>query len=165
MTTSKPEIPIRRVLRDPILLLAFGFASGCARKAPGTFGTLAAVPLYLLAQSLLSTAAFALLTLLMFLAGIWICERASQILQFDDHPGVVWDEFVGYFITMIAAPPGWLWIVLGFIVFRLFDIWKPWPVNLADQKIKGGFGIMADDTLAGVYAWLTLQTIAFFAGS
>ena len=103
--------------------------------------------------------------LLMFLAGIWICEQASQILKVHDHPGIVWDEFVGYFITMIAAPPGWIWIVIGFILFRLFDILKPWPIRLIDQQIKGGFGIMADDVLAAVYAWLVLQGFAAVLGT
>jgi phosphatidylglycerophosphatase A len=74
----------------------------------------------------------------------------------------VWDEIVGYLITMAAAPSGWLWIVLGFVLFRLFDILKPWPVSLADKKLHGGFGVMLDDVIAGLYALLVLQLIAYF---
>jgi phosphatidylglycerophosphatase A len=161
MITSRRNIPPRKVLRNPILLLAFGFGSGCLPKAPGTFGTLVAIPLYILARFFLPAhAGFAVLTLLLFIAGIWLCERASRILRVHDHPGIVWDEIVGYFITMIAAPPGWIWIIAGFILFRIFDILKPWPVSLVDKQIEGGFGIMADDVMAAVYAWLSLQILA-----
>lgn len=166
MITSRRNVSIRQVLRNPTLFLAFGFGSGCLPKAPGTFGTLAAIPLYLLAQWLLpSYAAFAVLTLVMFIAGIWLCEQASRILRVHDHSGIVWDEFVGFFITMIAAPPGWLWILAGFILFRIFDVLKPWPVSQIDKQIEGGFGIMADDVMAAVYAWLVMQVLAaLFSG-
>jgi phosphatidylglycerophosphatase A len=78
-----------------------------------------------------------------------------------DHPGIVWDEFVGFWITMLAAPAGWLWLLLGFVLFRLFDIWKPWPIRVLDEKVESGLGIMLDDVLAGVYALLVLQGAAF----
>lgn len=79
-----------------------------------------------------------------------------------DHGGIVWDEFVGYWITMIAAPAGWLWILIGFVLFRIFDIWKPWPIKTADKVIGGGFGIMIDDVMAGVYALICLQLLNIF---
>ena len=83
------------------------------------------------------------------------------MLGVHDHGGIVWDEFAGYFITMIAAPPGWIWIVVGFVLFRLFDIFKPWPASWADRSIKGGFGIMLDDIFAGAYAWALMYAIAW----
>ena len=165
MTTSvsstRLQMRFSELVRNPILLFATGFGAGLMPWAPGTWGTLVAVLLCWLAQLWLSNFAFALLTLLLFLFGVWLCERTNEILQTDDHAAIVWDEFVGFFITMIAAPSGVLWLVVGFVLFRLFDIVKPWPVNLADKKLKGGFGVMADDVLAGAYAWLSLQIIVF----
>lgn len=158
MTTSS-ENPCSQVWRNPVHFLAMGFGSGCAPKAPGTFGTLAALPLYWWLQGL-ALPAYLLLTVLAFSVGIWLCGRTSRDLGIHDHPGIVWDEIVGYFVTMTAAPPGWSWIIAGFVLFRLFDIVKPWPIAWVDKRISGGFGIMFDDVLAGIYAWLTLQALA-----
>ncbi|MFC6670195.1 phosphatidylglycerophosphatase A [Marinobacterium aestuariivivens] len=152
-----------QVLRNPIHLLAFGFGSGLAPKAPGTFGTLAAVPLYLLLAPL-SLPVYLLVLVLATALGIFLCDRTARDLGVHDHPGIVWDEFVGFWITMLAVPLQWYWIVAGFALFRLFDIWKPWPVRLADRRVSGGFGIMLDDILAGLYAWLVLQLLVYLAG-
>jgi len=161
MTHKNPKIPDlnRKVLSSPVNFLAFGFGSGLAPFAPGTFGTLAAVPLYLLMQPL-SLPMYLLLVAVVSVVGIWICDKASESLGVHDHSGIVWDEFAGYFVTMIAAPKGWIWIVIGFSLFRLFDIWKPWPISILDKKVQGGFGIMVDDLLAGIYALVCLQLIA-----
>ena len=124
--------------------------------AAGTCGTLIAIPLYLLLAQL--PLPFYLLVLLAaFGLGIYLCGYTSGALGVHDHPGIVWDEFVGFWITMIAAPTGWLWIVAGFVLFRFFDIVKPWPVKVADKKMRGGFGIMFDDVLAGLYALAVIQ--------
>jgi len=152
---SAPKIS-PRLLLNPVHFLSLGFGSGLAPVAPGTFGTLAAVPLYLLAEPL-SLTAYILLTVFMLLAGIALCSNTSRTLGVHDHGGIVWDEITGYFITMIAAPPGWIWMVTGFALFRLFDIWKPWPIGWLDQKISGGTGIMLDDVAAGIYALLVMQ--------
>jgi phosphatidylglycerophosphatase A len=144
------------VWRNPVHFLAFGLGSGASPKAPGTAGTLAAVPLwYLLAQTPL--AMYLLLVLLAFVIGIWLCGRTSRDLGVHDHGGIVWDEFVGYWITMIAVPVDWIWALVGFILFRLFDIWKPWPIGPVDRHVHGGLGIMLDDVLAGIMAALVLQ--------
>lgn len=149
------------VWRNPIHFLAFGLGSGAAPKAPGTFGTLAAVPLwYLMAQT--SLPVYLVLTLAAFVIGIWLCGRTSRDLGVHDHGGIVWDEFVGYWITMIAVPADWIWALLGFILFRLFDIWKPWPIRPVDRRVHGGLGIMLDDVLAGVFAALVLQGLILF---
>ncbi len=147
-------------LKDPVNFLAFGLGSGCAPKAPGTFGTAAAVLFYLPLQYL-SIWLYLGFIVVTFALGVWLCDRASKTLGVHDHGGIVWDEFVGYWITMIAAPAGWVWILVGFLLFRLFDIWKPWPIKVADNVIEGGFGIMIDDVLAGIYALICLQILAY----
>ncbi|WP_417551831.1 phosphatidylglycerophosphatase A [Marinomonas fungiae] len=151
------------VWRNPIHFLAFGCGSGTVDKAPGTFGTLAAIPLYLLIQDL-SVSNYFLVLILSALAGIFICGKTSHDLGVHDHSGIVWDEFVGYWITMWMAPEGWSYIVLGFILFRIFDIWKPWPISLADKHVHGGFGIMFDDILAGIFAFFALQGVVQLVG-
>lgn len=150
-------------MKDPVQLLAFGFGSGLAPVAPGTFGTLAAIPFYLVLQTL-SLPLYLVVVLISAVAGIWICGYAAKQLGVHDHPGIVWDEFVGLWITMIAAPVGWLWLVIGFVLFRIFDILKPWPIRWIDRKVEGGFGIMLDDILAGVFAAVVLQLIAAVSG-
>jgi phosphatidylglycerophosphatase A len=152
--------PTARLLRNPVHLLSFGFGSGLAPKAPGTFGTLAAVPLYLLLSDV-SLPVYLAVVVLGALLGIWLCGYTAHRLGEHDHPSIVWDEVVGYFITMIAAPAGWSWLLLGFLLFRLFDILKPWPIRWVDRHVHGGFGIMLDDVLAGAMAWLVLQGIAW----
>jgi len=148
-------------LTDPVHLLALGFGSGLSPKAPGTVGTLAAVPLYWLVSGW-PWQAYGLLLLIAALAGIWLCDRTARDLGVHDHPAIVWDEFVGFGITMLLAPAGWLWIASGFALFRLFDVLKPWPISWCDRHVHGGLGIMLDDILAGVLAWLSLQGIAWW---
>ncbi|MBU0499950.1 MAG: phosphatidylglycerophosphatase A [Gammaproteobacteria bacterium] len=142
-------------LRNPIHLLAFGFGSGTAPVAPGTFGTLAAVPLYLF-MAPLPLPLYLGITLAAFLLGIYLCGRTSRDLGIHDHSGIVWDEFVGFWVTMTAVPLGWEEVLAGFVLFRLFDILKPWPIGWLDRRMEGGLGIMLDDLLAGVYAWVIL---------
>jgi phosphatidylglycerophosphatase A len=149
-------VAVKPRLTDPVQFLAFGFGSGLAPRAPGTVGTLAAVPLYLLfaGQPLWL---HALIIVAAALIGVWLCGVASARLGVHDHPGIVWDEFVGLWIACFALPPEWPWLVAAFAVFRVFDIAKPWPISWVDEHAKGGFGIMADDLLAGVFACLTLH--------
>lgn len=144
------------MLRNPLHLLSLGLGSGLSPVAPGTCGTLLAIPPYLLLAQL-SLPYYLLAVLLAFAAGIYLCGYTSTALGVHDHSGIVWDEFVGFWITMIAVPPTWQWILAGFVLFRLFDIVKPWPVKVADANMKGGFGIMFDDVLAGLYALVGLQ--------
>ncbi len=140
---------------------AFGFGSGLAPKAPGTFGTLAAVPIYWLLQDL-AWPIYGTWLIVTFALGVYWCDRSSKQLGVHDHGGIVWDEFVGYWITMFLAPAGWLWMLLGFVLFRFFDIIKPWPIGWLDRKVGGGLGIMIDDVLAGVYSFIVLQACVYF---
>ena len=137
---------------------ACGFGTGAARYAPGTFGTAAGIPFYWLMQGI-SLPLYLGVTLILFIVGVWICGRTARALGVHDHPGIVWDEIVGFLVTMTLAPPGWVWWLSGFILFRLFDIVKPWPIRILDQRVGGGFGIMIDDVLAGIYAAVCLQLL------
>jgi len=150
----------KQLFKNPNHLFAFGFGSGLAKKAPGTFGTFAAIPFFLLLQNL-SWPLYLSWLLVTFALGVLWCDRSSKAMGVHDHGGIVWDEFVGFWITMFMAPAGWVWILVGFVLFRFFDILKPWPINWLDKKVHGGFGIMIDDVLAGIYALLVLQLIAF----
>jgi phosphatidylglycerophosphatase A len=149
-----------RPFRSPVQFLAFGFGSGLSPKAPGTMGTLAAIPLYLLLATL-PLPAYSLAVLVAAVLGIWICGRASRELGVHDHGGIVWDEFVGFWITMWAVPSGLLWVVAGFALFRLFDVLKPWPISWCDRHVHGGFGIMVDDVLAGVISCGLLHLLQY----
>lgn len=152
----------RKVWRDPRCFLAFGLGSGLVPIAPGTVGTLAAVLLYFLLQPL-GLVSYLAATALLFVVGVGLCGHAARALGVHDHSAIVWDEFVGFLITMAAAPAGWPWPLVGFVLFRFFDIVKPWPISWVDRNVKGGLGIMIDDALAAVPAWFLLQAAALWA--
>lgn len=151
------------LIKRPTVLLAFGFGSGLSPVGPGTLGTLLAVPMYLM-LTLLPIEWYVGFVGATAFAGVYICGYASSQLGVHDHPGIVWDEFVGFWITMIAAPPDWYWLLAGFIIFRMIDIIKPWPISVADRKVHGGFGIMLDDVLAGLLSLGCMQVAVFFWG-
>ena len=153
MTISKKEI-----LCNPIFLLAFGFGSGFAPKAPGTAGTLLAVLIHLILVNLPpwihGTIIFAA-----FFIGIWICGRTAEYLGVHDHEGIVWDELVGYWLMMFLVPSNWLWVSFGFVLFRILDVFKPWPISVVDRQVGGGLGIMLDDLLAGVMGAVCIHAL------
>ncbi|WP_324779249.1 phosphatidylglycerophosphatase A family protein [Thiobacillus sedimenti] len=137
----------------PAHLIAFGFGTGLAPKAPGTVGTLLGLPLYwLVAAAAPGTAARLTLLVAAFLVGVWACARAGRALGVADHGGIVWDEIVAFALMLLFTPAGWAWTTAAFALFRLFDILKPWPIRLADRRLKNGFGVMFDDLLAAGYA-------------
>ncbi|MEK6806519.1 MAG: phosphatidylglycerophosphatase A [Pseudomonadota bacterium] len=163
-----PKPPARLILTTPEHLIAFGFGSGLSPVAPGTAGTLAAIPLWLaLCWLPLPLYAAALVALILF--GIWVCGESARLLGIPDCPGIVFDEIAGFCIA--ATPlilgislPFWPGLLLAFVLFRIFDILKPWPIRWLDSQVHGGFGIMLDDLFAGVYsaavlwgvnAWMT----------
>lgn len=154
---TEPEL--RRIaLRTPAGFLAFGFGSGLARHAPGTAGTLVAVPLaWLLKQ--LPAGWYGPAVLVTFLAGVYICGVASRALGRKDPGGIVWDEMVGYWLTVALVPVTWAWWLAAFALFRFFDILKPWPITVAEKRLGGGLGIMFDDIVAALYAMIILGVV------
>ncbi|MDR1921264.1 MAG: phosphatidylglycerophosphatase A [Candidatus Adiutrix sp.] len=157
MSEKRPDRPPWSAAR----LIYTGLGLGLAPKAPGTFGTLLGLPLYWLLGGL-AWPLYLAAVLAIFLIGWRAAETAERDLGLHDAPQVVIDEAAGYLTTMFLAPAlPWapLW---GFAFFRLFDILKPWPVSWADQKVPGGLGVMADDILAGLYAWLALRATHLF---
>ncbi len=148
-------------LKNPVHLLATGFGSGLAPFAPGTFGTLAAIPFFYLFHAYLSEQGYIIMLVISALAGIYICGKTAKDCGVHDHGSIVWDEFVGLWLTLLFIPsPHWLWVVIGFVYFRFFDIIKPFPIGLIDKRVKGGFGIMVDDVIAGFFAFVCLQMTA-----
>lgn len=155
MTTS----PDRHfLLRHPAHFLALGFGSGLARIAPGTFGTLVALPLFLGLTALPHGFHLPVIALL-FIAGIPICGKAGAALGVTDHGGIVWDEVVAMLLVLEFTPRAWTWWLAAFVLFRLFDIWKPFPIRQCDARLKGGFGVMFDDLLAAIYAIAALYAL------
>jgi phosphatidylglycerophosphatase A len=145
----------RKVLTDPVHVLAFGFGTGLAPKAPGTFGSLPGVLLAWLTLGLALQWRL-LIAAVLVLAGIWICGTSAKRLGIHDHPGIVWDEITGMYLTLLVAAPQISAWALGFGLFRLFDIWKPWPIRDLDHRLAGGVGIMLDDLVAALYAVILL---------
>jgi phosphatidylglycerophosphatase A len=152
---SFPAPSFRQILRNPIHFLAFGFGSGLSPKAPGTAGTLVALLLWPFLAELPLTA-YLLVVAVASIAGFYLCGKTARDLGVHDHPGIVWDEIAGFWLAMTAVPVTWYWMLAGFVLFRLFDIWKPWPISWLDKEVEGGVGIMVDDLLAGVFAWIIL---------
>ena len=140
-----------RLMREPVHLIAFGFGAGLSPWAPGTFGTLVAIPIVLFVMQF-GFAAHLGFALFASVFGIYVCGESARRLAVHDHPGIVWDEIAGFAFTMLAVPANPYWTVAGFTLFRILDIWKPWPIREADHSLHGGLGIMLDDILAGVFA-------------
>jgi len=158
-TYTVPPIP-DSVWRNPWHFIAFGFGVGTIPIAPGTFGTLIAVPFYLF-LSTYSNTTYLIITILFTVFSVWLCEKVSREIHIQDHQGMCIDEIVGYLVTMLYAPYGWGWIILGFILFRIFDIWKPWPIRQIDHQMQNGFGMILDDTIAGIYSMILIQLLAW----
>jgi len=142
---------VRTVLRDPVHLLAFGLGTGLSPYAPGTVGSLlgvliawAALPLTLPPKIGIAAALVA--------AGVWLCGESARRIGVHDHPGIVWDEIAAMYLVLLWLPFDPFWWSAGFLLFRLFDIWKPWPISDLDHRMTGGAGIMLDDLVAALYA-------------
>lgn len=145
-------------LKNPVHLLAFGFGSGAAPRAPGTWGSLAAIPFWY-GFAWLPPVAYWVVVALAFLVGIWLCGKTATDLKVHDHGGIVWDEFVGMWIALGLFPDHITGVLLAFLLFRFFDVLKPWPISWLDERMPGGLGIMVDDVVAGVMALLCLFAI------
>jgi phosphatidylglycerophosphatase A len=147
-----------RLLRDPVQLIALGFGTGLSPVGPGTVGTLLALPLAW-ALTLLPLGSAVTAVAVFVAGGIWICGESARRLGIHDHPGIVWDEIAAMCVVGLAVPAGWVWLGLAFVLFRLFDIFKPWPIRDLDHRLAGGLGIMLDDLMAAVYTVLAVRLI------
>jgi len=151
---KQPDFPF--LIAHPAHFLALGFGSGLAPKAPGTFGTVVGLPLfYLIATYSLTTQLIIIAAC--FIIGIYLCDVAGKALGVSDHGSIVWDEIAAMMLVLTITPNQWQWWLVAFGLFRLFDIWKPFPIRQCDAKLKGGFGVMFDDLLAAIYAMICLQ--------
>ncbi|EKO3400816.1 phosphatidylglycerophosphatase A [Vibrio fluvialis] len=165
MTNPKSRLS----MTNPWHLLATGFGSGLSPVVPGTMGTLASVPCYLLLAQLPLTL-YIVVVIAASLIGIKICQVTSDDMQVHDHGSIVWDEFAGFWITMLIVPVlqlpvfEWKWLLAGFVLFRFFDMVKPWPIGWLDKRVHGGLGIMLDDLVAGVMSALALALVGYWAG-
>ena len=156
MTTLVKSPNVQFLLQHPAHFFGLGFGSGLAPKAPGTFGTLVGYPLFwLISVYALSTQLIIISAL--FLIGIYFCGLTGKALGVSDHGGIVWDEIVAMMLVLAFTPNQWQWWLVAFLLFRLFDIWKPFPIRQFDAKLKNGFGVMFDDLLAAIYAIIGLQ--------
>jgi phosphatidylglycerophosphatase A len=155
MTTS-PNF--RFLVSHPAHFFALGFGSGLANKAPGTLGTLIGLPLFWLISNQSTQIKLAIITVF-FIIGVYFCEVAGKNLGVPDHGAIVWDEIVAMMLMLTFTPVNWIWWLIAFCLFRLFDIWKPYPIRQFDAKLKNGFGVMFDDLLAAIYGILSLMAI------
>jgi phosphatidylglycerophosphatase A len=147
----------RFVLSRPAHFVAFSFGAGLVPVAPGTFGTLIALPLYWIVFPRVAAIEYLALIAILFGMGVWACEVTGRALGVHDHAGMVWDETVAFLLVLFFVPPALPWQASAFLVFRLFDILKPQPIRYFDRTVRGGFGVMLDDLVA---AFLTLIVIA-----
>ncbi|KPD03495.1 phosphatidylglycerophosphatase A [Moellerella wisconsensis] len=156
------EATDRLKMRNPWHLLATGFGSGLSPIVPGTMGSLVAIPFWLLMARMPIWSCWVIIVAGFFI-GCLICQRTSDDMKVHDHGSIVWDEFIGMWITLMAIPTvSWEWILTGFFIFRIFDMWKPWPIRWFDRRVSGGFGIMIDDVIAAIFAYVTVWLLAFY---
>lgn len=160
ISLKKPNFTF--LIQHPAHFLALGFGTGLSPKAPGTVGTLIGLPMYYLIRG--QSINLQLITIAAaFMIGIYLCDKTGKALGVADHGGIVWDEIVAMMLVLTITPFSLLWWVVAFVLFRLFDIWKPFPIRQCDAKLKGGFGVMFDDLLAAVYAMLILKALLWIS--
>lgn len=164
MSKQKPAFKptLKWLLQNPIRFLGFGFGSGLAPKAPGTFGTLPALPLAWILLFLNSgKIGLIILSVVGFFIGIWICNVTERDLGVHDYGGIVWDEIVAMLLILAFVPQTVLWWLMAFLVFRFFDAVKPPPIKWFDQKVSGGFGVMLDDIIAAIMSIMVLLVLQY----
>ncbi len=150
MKNGKP-IKFSTISKDPLIFVAFGFGSGLSPVAPGTIGTIVAFPLYWILSGTMPKEAFLGLVFAFYVLGIYFCDKAGEFSGEADHSGIVWDEIVAMLLILIFVPQSYWSFIVAFVVFRLFDIFKPWPIYIFDRRFKNGCGVMFDDLLAAIY--------------
>lgn len=155
---------MKLLFSHPAYFFSLGFGSGLSPFAPGTAGSLLAIPLFLALAYFLPLWPLLAVVGVSFAGGVWFCDVTGKALGVSDHGGIVWDEIVAMWLILAFTPPTWQWFGIAFLLFRLFDIWKPFPIRYFDQHVKGGFGVMLDDLLAAGYALAALKLLEHFYG-
>ena len=140
----------------PVHWLAYGLGLGLSPLAPGTMGSLLGIGAFWM-MSGLAPGPYAAIVIVLFVAGIFICGQTARDVGATDPGFIVYDEVVGFLVAMYLLPFDWRWIAAGFIAYRIFDIWKPFPVGWVEDKLGLGSGIMTDDVIAGIYTFLVLH--------
>jgi len=162
--TTTSRLPDARFLvSHPAHFIALGFGCGLAPVAPGTVGTAAAIPLYWALALVLPPLAIAFLAIPLFFVGIWACGVTGRDLGVADHSAMVWDEIVAFLPLASLASSSLALQALAFVLFRVFDIWKPFPIRLLERELKGGLGVMADDLVAACYAYVVFAVVVIVA--
>lgn len=151
----------RTIWTNPIHFIASAFGSGALPKWPGTWATLAAVPM-VIALKHLPEWYYLIVAIALNVLGIYVCDVFNRDIGAEDHPGCAWDEMAGFFLVMLWVPLTWYYLLLGFLLFRFFDILKPWPISWCDRNIHGGFGVMLDDVVAALFSLAILHAILRF---
>jgi phosphatidylglycerophosphatase A len=159
---NQTQPSLKLLLSHPAHFCALGFGTGLAKKAPGTLGTLVGLPMFWLISGLDFYSQLAVIFAL-FLVGIYFCDKTGKALGVSDHGGIVWDEIVAIMLVLTVTHYQWQWWLAAFLLFRLFDIWKPAPIRQCDAKVKGGFGVMLDDLLAAVYTIISLKILLWLS--
>ena len=160
MNNSNLDPDLKFLFTHPAHFFGLGFGTGLTPKAPGTIGTLVGLPLFWLISNYLISTQLIIIAVL-FVIGIYFCAKTGNALNVPDHGAIVWDEIVATMLVLTFTPMVWQWWVVAFLLFRLFDIWKPYPICYFDIKLKNGFGVMFDDLLAALYSILSLKFIAW----
>ncbi|MDF9391819.1 MULTISPECIES: phosphatidylglycerophosphatase A family protein [Methylococcus] len=155
---KRRRLEFRQAFQNPWTLIALGFGAGLAPWVPGTWGTLVAIPLYLLLVDT-SPGVYSAVVIVLLGLGVVACGRCGRTLGEPDHPAIVWDEIVGFLLTMWGIAASWQNVLLGFVLFRFFDIVKPWPIRAIDRRTAGGWGVMLDDVAAGLLSSVILHIL------
>ena len=161
-STTSRQADARFLIRHPAHFIALGFGAGLAPRAPGTVGTLLAWAIAVFLNRYLPALGIAFIAIPLFFIGIWACDVTARKLGKDDPGAIVWDEMVAFLPLAALATGSFLYQLLAFVFFRLFDIWKPFPIREMERRLKGGFGVMFDDLIAAGYAYVALVFMLFF---
>jgi phosphatidylglycerophosphatase A len=167
ISTKQPDLGqpnLKLLFQHPAYFFGLGLGSGLAKKAPGTFGTIVGLPIFWLISAYGLPIQLFIITAL-FIIGIYFCNATGKILGVVDHGSIVWDEIVAMMLVLTFTPMQWQWWLVAFMLFRLFDIWKPYPIRQCDAKLKNGFGVMFDDLLAAIYAIISLRVLLWLVSS
>ena len=161
-TTSRLRPDVRFLFSHPAHFIALGFGAGLSPVAPGTAGTMVAFPICWLLLQVIPPLAVAFAAIPLFLVGVWACERTGRDLGVQDHGAMCWDEIVAFLPLAAISSASLLLQVVAFLLFRLFDIWKPYPIRELERRVKGGLGVMIDDVFAAFYAYIAFVAFVIF---